>query len=187
MHKENFDEKIQLSPPTVVPRTDIIDLKTFYNDNKEHSFWLPFLLEPVLSLIPKDYQLNDKECEIYLPVNKKAEDVLTILSHIGEQVINLKTEEGKKEAGKRFAILSYLFGLEKNPKKSILHSGGASIHIGYFMLPDGTSTLLSTYFSSDRGEHGSWWFSACGIEYCVNSSFWFAFSPELKNLINSKY
>lgn len=197
--KKKFNEIVQLEEPILVTLEKQISLKDFYKDqdntlNRLHLFpslWRCETLQELISLIPDDYLVCDNNnYELYLPVSKKeVVMVKEFLPYIYEETINLSTDEGKKEAGRRLNILAHLLSLQSNGEVSEsggLHPGGCGTYIGEFLFPSGKKMLVLTYFKRDQGENGTWWFNSLeSDELYVESGFWFAFSPKLKKLINS--
>lgn len=190
MKKINFDKTIQLDEPIEIPSIKLLALKSFYKDWKKNQ---PLYgcedLEELISLIPEDCAISENPCKLFLPVNKKGLLAKKLLPYINEKIIDLNTMEGKKEAGKRLAILAHLLSLQPHGEvieDGGLDSGGAGIFIGDFLFPDGKISYLVTFFKDDQGKNGSWWFNLINNhEISVDHGYWFAFSPKLQKLINS--
>ncbi len=187
---KNFNEVIQLSESIQIPKLGLINLKDFFRAKvNDLAFWNYTLLTQIISLIPEQYAVNENECELFLPVNKDEMRIEEALSYISENIIDLRTDVGKKEAGRRLSILAYLLSLPGGVIEGgkVLHPGGCDTYIGYFSLPSDEIYGLSVDYKSDGGENGAWWFRRVDNQYRHLKGFWFAFSPELQTKVNSSW
>ncbi len=187
---KNFNEVIQLSESIQIPKLGLIKLKDFFKEKIDNLvLWNYTVIDYLVSLVPESYALNENECELFLPLNKDHMCIEEILPYINETVIDLNTDAGVKEAGRRLTILAYLLSLPGGTTEGarVLHSGGCNTYIGYFRFPNNKIYGFSIYYKSEGGENGAWWFGKMDNQYKNPGAFWFAFSPELQTKVNSSW